>query len=475
MVSSPTEVDPEAPPVTATVARDGKRVARNSILNVAGVIIPAVIAVIATPVLLNNLGAQGFGIFSIQLAVLVLIGVNDFGVSRAVTLEAVARGGFESDAELKRVVWAGTHLIATVAMAVFIIGGLILMAAMLALPMSLDERISWGLLLPASAISLITLPARASLEVQERFAMANVIRIGGSSLLFAAPAIASFIDPTMTATSIAMLLSRLALSAAAIAATHGLLARPNWSDFVQSIRELLTGRASELHRKLIHRGGWLGAAGIASNLIGYVDRFALGILASATIIAHYVVAAELVTKMWLITGALTAAIMPRLAHYWQDEDAAKFKGIFLFLVGCMAAISLSAHMVFVFFGDQLMQLWLGDQYFPEMAEYLAILSVGIAVNAASLLNYLLLILSGREKVAANIQFVTLPLTILASLLAAYYSDATGVAWVFTARLTIDVFVIRMFVPKNLQSLKGGIPYSVILAWIAFVYAVYLVR
>ena len=450
------------------------RVARNSLLNILGVILPAVVALIATPIILANLGPKGFGVFSIQLAVLVLIGVNDFGVSRAVTLEAVARGGFQSASELAKVVWAGTHLITTVAISILIIGALILIAAVVALSMTADEWASWGLLLLASALSLVTLPARAALEVQERFAMLNAIRIVGSSLLFAAPTAAALIEPTMTASSIALLLSRIAVSAATVVATRRLLARPSCAEFSGAVLSVLTGRASELHKQLIQRGGWLGSAGIASSLIGYADRFALGIAASATMAANYVVASELVTKMWLVSGAMAAAFMPRLAHHWRDPDRTKFRRIFYLLFGTLLLISFASHVIFTFFGTWFMKAWLGNTFSNDMPQYLAILSIGISINLFCGPNYLILLLTRRERTAANVQFLTLPLTIIASLTAARLFGPTGVAWVFAIRLILDAFIIRILVAQNEVNDRLGISHASILLYTTALIFIYLI-
>ncbi|MAN13961.1 MAG: hypothetical protein CL945_04535 [Dinoroseobacter sp.] len=454
--------------------RDGRRAARNSALNLAGVVIPAALAIIATPVILNNLGPQGFGIFSLQLAVLVLIGVNDFGISRAMTLEAVAQGGFTSNAELRQVVWAGIHLITVVAVGVIVIGGSAMTIVTATTPMSMDQQISWALLIPAAAVSLVTLPARAALEVQERFALSNSLRTVGSSLLFAGPALATYIEPTMTATSLAMLGSRVGLSIASIVATRNLLERPDWKQFTHVLRGFVSLRASKLHWRLIRRAGWLGSAGITSMLIGYVDRFALGFLATATVIALYVVPAELVTKMWLVTGALTSAVMPRLAHYWRDDGGGQFGRLFNLLLYSQLALVLSAHVIFVFFGEHLLAIWLGSQYDQSMSELLAILSIGISVNTISSLNYIVLILHGKERLIAHVQFVALLLTVIASLIAGYYYQAAGVAWVFSGRLVVDAFVIRALVPSSGGKIRSGVHPSIMLIWLATVLGLYVV-
>jgi O-antigen/teichoic acid export membrane protein len=452
-----------------------RRIGQNSLLNISGVLIPASIAIVSTPILLRNLGPEAFGVFSLQLAVLILIGVNDFGVSRAVTLEAVARGGFSAPERLSRVVWAGIHIVTAIALLVVVASTVALFVSWLSFPLSLDHKISWGLLGPAAAISLVTLPLRAALEVQERFATANLLRIIGSSLLFAAPAMASFIEANTATTSLAMLFSRFALSVLAIISTRRIMAQSKPAHFLRIVFGFFAGNSTELHTTLLRRGGWLGSAGIASTLISYVDRFALGIFTAAVFVSHYVVASELVTKIWLVTGALTAAMTPRIAHYWNVKDEGGFSSLIFALLISHLTISLVSHICFVFFGDTIMRAWLGEQYDPSMAAFLAILSIGIAVNGISLSNYLTLVLCGRERELAGLQFIALPVTAIASFIAVKYWGAIGVAWVFTCRLIVDVFIVRALLRRTDWPGGGvGASFAGIALWVFLMGAIYAI-
>jgi len=444
----------------------------NSSINLFGIIVPAFFAILCIPILLENLGDKYFGIFSIQIAVLILIGITDFGIARAVILEAVAKGGFNSVSVLRQVVWAGTELIIIVAMAVMGIGGIVLTVAFFVLPMSVHEGMSWGLLLPAAAISLVAIPARAALEVEERFVTANIIRAGGSTLLFAAPAIVSFYFSSTTATTSAMLVSRVLVSGATLIASRKLFNdyRPRY--VCRAIQQILRNNASILHRNLIRRGGWLGGAGIASNLISYADRFALGASASAAATASYVVASELVTKMWLVTGAITAAVMPRLAYYWREQGDNKFNITINYIFLLQLLLAFSSHLIFVFFGHHLMKLWLNNEYKSEMSSYLSVLSIGISINILSGTNYIILLLHNKEKFVAKIQFMTLVFTLVFSYIAAKNFGAFGVAWVFSLRLLMDAIIIRLYIPQHKNSYNNGINPIIMALCIVAIFLIY---
>ena len=136
-------------------------------------------------------------------------------------------------------------------------------------------------------------------------------------------------------------------------------------------------------------------------------------------------------------------------------------------------ITLGAHCAFLFAGDAILQLWLGNQFSPPMAELLRILSLGIAFNALSQVTYLLLVIGRRERAAAIVQFISLPTTAVASLVAAHFFGALGVAWTFTLRLLIDSFLVKHIAARAEKDLRGGLPYSITLGWIAITVGLYL--
>ena len=451
-------IDPRGATLWARV-----RVVRNSALNLSGVLIPAAVAVASTPVLLTSLGAGGFGVLALQLAVLTIIGVNDFGISRAVVLEAVAKGGFSDSLALAEVTQSGLELLCFLAAAVLVLGGgaVGLLSRMDFIPS--DQRASWIFTVLSSAVSLFVLPLRASLEVQERFGLINLLRITGSSSLFLAPMLAALIWPNLAAIGIAIFASRCLLLLMSAAVT-----RPMWTSFslagvVRTARDAVKQSTSASHSRLLALAGWLGAAGFVSTLIGYADRFALGMAVDVAAVGNYTVVSELVTKIWLISGALVAAMTPRLAHAWAT-DALDLRREFAFLVGGLALVGSGGLFVLLIFGEQILTLWLGKGYRPEMLEPLRILALGISINIITTANFLLMTIGGRTRAAALVQIVALPISFAAYLGAAHLFGIVGVAWAFTGRLVLDAALIYYLTPRSPSGKRIAVDWWMQLAW-----------
>src|SRR3954463_9824331 len=66
-------------------AVSGRMLARNTVLNLAGLLIPLLIGVVVIPWIVRGLGLERFGLLSLCWVVLGYFGLFDLGLSRATT------------------------------------------------------------------------------------------------------------------------------------------------------------------------------------------------------------------------------------------------------------------------------------------------------------------------------------------------------------------------------------------------------
>lgn len=436
---------------------------RDPAANALGILIPALAALALTPFLLARLGSEAFGILSIQTAVLFLLGVNDFGVARAVMLEGIARGGAGRAGPRVAAVTRGLHLALALAALVLVAGGLLTGLA-LAGRANNDVLASSLLVIAAAAVSLPAMPLRASLEIDRRFVALNLIRGTAAALVFAAPALAILLaGPSLTACALALLASRLAMLAAFAMGARVPLGRALGRPFAAFRARLAQGwRLAPGHRALVRRGGWLGAAGTASMALGYVDRLLVGALAGPVAVASYAVASEMATKGWLVTGAFTAAEAPRMAAAFDAPRRSLPPAGARFLTIAMLAVGAAGLAVALIGGEALLRLWLGADYRPDMLPVLQLLTLGIAISAPGQVNFLLLQVAGHERASAMLQFAWLALTLAATALAVWWLGPVAAAGVYAARLAADALVVRGLLAR--AGVSGGVGAPLLIAW-----------
>lgn len=444
----------------------------NSAANLAGVLSAAAAAIAVTPILLRELGPAGFGIFSIQIGVLSILGINDLGISRAVVLRGIQRGGVRDTRRLANVVTKGITLSAVLALAVVLASPLALSIAYLFGAIGQDGILSWLLLASASAVAVVTLPLRAILEVQERFLVLNALRSISVASLFVGPAVVVLFWQTpwfVTAVILASRIIMLVLHAVVVLPVSRLV---RWRQLVPGVGHVLLAKRWERFAPLVHLAGWLGLAGIGSTAIGYVDRFVLGGVNGPAEVAVYTVPAEIATRFWLVTGAVVAAMTPQIAKAWHSKSGSDTARLFKLLAIMLGIVIFPIQILVNVGGEYALRVWLGENFEPRMVGILSVLTLGIVINTASTVNFVAYQVGGRQKAAGVLVLISLPVTFAAYFAAATFAGAEGVAWAFAARLLLDAFVFVAFMPEGPGSSKVGLSWRAVGAWASLALAIH---
>src|ERR1700693_1685271 len=83
----------------------GRLLARNTLLNLAGQTAPLMIAVVAIPLLVRNLGVDRFGLLTIGWALVGSFSLFDLGLGRAMTKLVAERTGRGEVSDVPALVW----------------------------------------------------------------------------------------------------------------------------------------------------------------------------------------------------------------------------------------------------------------------------------------------------------------------------------------------------------------------------------
>jgi O-antigen/teichoic acid export membrane protein len=175
------------------VASQGRLLARNTILNLLGQVVPALAAIVFLPYTLHGLGVARFGILSLAWVLLGYLGLFDLGLGRAtIRFVADALGRRQPDT-IPAVVWTSF----LIQLGSGVAGGAILAAATPLLipavikvpgPLVGEARAVVELLGLALPILVTTSGLRGVLEAHQRFDLVNVVRGLAGVMMFAIPA-----------------------------------------------------------------------------------------------------------------------------------------------------------------------------------------------------------------------------------------------------------------------------------------------
>lgn len=414
----------------------GSLVARNTLLNLLGQLLPLAVGVAAIPIIVPALGEERFGLLGLMWAVLGYFSVLDLGLGRATTkfvAQYLAQGDERS---LRRV---ATLAVASQT-AIGVLAGIALAAMVplvienvLHVPAALhgEARSSFLLLALSVPFVVLSLSLRAILEAIQRFDLVNFIRTPSSVAVFLAPAIAAPLGVRLPGILLLLLLVRVITCWVTWIAVRRTAPWFRW-ELAPSWHAL---------RPLLSYGGWVSVSNVVSPILTYLERFMLGSLAGLAAVAYYTAPYEGVTRLLIVPASLATALFPALSasgsHAWNGDARRLLAGSVRYLLLALAVpIAL-----FMTFPTELLQTWLGPAFAARSADVVRILSVGVLVNGLAHLPFVYLLGQGRPDVVARFHLVELFLYAVGAWWLVGSLGVTGAALAWTLRVTLDAALL----------------------------------
>lgn len=397
--------------------------------------IPLVVALAAIPALIAGYGTDRFGVLALIWAAVSYFGLFDLGMGRALT-QLVARGPSESaGGDRSATLWTALALMGVLG---GVGGGVLalltpwLVNDVLAMPEELRGETQSGFLLVAIFVPLLTIGQGLSgiLEGHLRFGIVNAVRIPlGAIALLGPVALLSFTDSLVPAVG-AMLVAR--IIGVALYLYYCLQTVPAMR------RSFRISRRSVL--PVLRFGSWMTISNAIGPLMVYFDRFVIGALASVTATAYYAAPYDLITRLWIVPGALSSVLFPAFAFASRaDPDRVPR----LYGSGLKCTIIFLSPLVFliVAFAGEILAFWLGADFADESARVLQILALGVLINSAAQISFALVQGFGRADLTAKFHLAEAPFYTVFLWWAVSNYGIEGAAAAWTLRATADAVLL----------------------------------
>jgi O-antigen/teichoic acid export membrane protein len=416
--------------------------ARNTVLNIAGQVVPLLLAVATIPYVVRGLGGERFGILAIAWLVLGYFALLDFGLGRAATkfiAECLGRCEFE---RLPGLFWTSLGL----QIGMGCCGGLILAVLtpvlagrILHVPAALGDEMRHILWILAVSLPVVlsTNGLRAVLEAAQRFDVVNYLRIPASILVYALPALGVRLGASLPQIVLSMVVARLVVSlihlACCLHILPGLACGPRWS------RSAL--------RLLLHYGGWVTVSNLVNPVLLYIDRFLIGSLLSLSLLGTYTVPFEAVTKLWIIPASLASTLFPAFSALTASADLSRvtrlYSRSFKYLLLLLGPVVL----LIVLFARDILTIWMGPAFALQTTIVLQILTCGVFLNCFAHIPFGLLQSHGRPDLAAKVLLIELPLYVPLAWFLVRHWGTPGAAAGWTVRVAVEALVFGVSVSK----------------------------
>jgi O-antigen/teichoic acid export membrane protein len=423
----------------------GRLLARNTIWNLLGQIVPMVVALVTIPIIIRGMGVERFGVLSLAWIVVGYFSLFDLGIGRALTKFVADKLGLNEEHVIPRLAWTSLLLMVILGIA----GALVTLALspwfvhrLLRIPQALQAETLSGFYLLATSIPIVTTTAglRGILEALQRFRIVNVIRIPMSIFSFVGPLLVLPFSNSLVPVVAALVAARLIGCGihvwACFRAFPALFRSPS-----------LDGSAIV---PLIRFGGWLTVSNVVGPLMFYVDRFLVGALLSVSAIAYYTAPVDMVLRLTLVPGAVVGVLFPAFATSLNQDPARAgvllSRGLkYVFLVVFPIVL------VIVTFAPEGLGLWLGPTFSLNGASVLRWVAAGVFVNSLATLPFVLIQSAGRPDITAWLAAAELPVYCGALWFLTKWLGIEGTAIAWAGRLAVEATLL-FFISERLVPL-----------------------
>ena len=413
----------------------GRLLARNTLWNLVGQGAPLVVAAVAIPLLIKEIGMDRFGVLSLAWMLIGYFGLIDLGVGRALTKLVADRLGTAEEREIPALVWTALALMLLLG----VVGGLVMVllspwlaerALKIHTALQAESLRTFYVLSLGIPVVVLTSGLRGILEAQQLFGVVNSIRIPMGAFTFAGPLLVLPFSHSLVPLVVVLLVGR--TIGGVVHLLVCLRAMP-------SLRENFSLRRA-LIPSVLSFGGWLTVSNIVSPVMQTMDRFLIAGLLSVTAVAYYSAPFDMVSRLSIFPAALAGVLFPAFAtSYVQDHNRMArllvrgVKFVFLLLFPIV--------LIIVTLAPEGLRFWLGETFAQHSATVLRWLAGGVFINCLALVPFTFIQGVGHPEITAKLHLVELPVYLAAAwwLIRIYGIEGAAIAW--SGRVTLDAIVL----------------------------------
>jgi O-antigen/teichoic acid export membrane protein len=425
---------------------DGRLLARNVGFNLVGHGVPLLAAVFAIPLLIAELGTERFGVLTLVWVLVGYFSLFDLGLGRALTQAVAERIGAGREDEIPGVAWTALLLMLLLgSVGALLLGRFVpwIVDEVLTIPAELAHETRSAFLLLAYSLPIIITTAgfRGVLEAKQCFGLVNAIRLPLGIFFFVGPLLVLPFSSSLVPIVAVTLAGRVAGWIAHAVCCFREIPR---------LRHVRFPKLDDVGR-LLRFGGWMTVSNVISPLMVYLDRFLIGALLSVAAVAYYVTPHEVVTKLWVLSGALTGVLFPAFAMSFAGN---RERMVLLLDRGLKIsfAVIFPFVLLLVALAHEGLEVWLGPVFAQHSAPVLQWLAVGVFITSISTIPFNAVQGAGRADLIAKLHLIELPLYLLLAwwLIGAYGIIGAAAAWGIRIAVDAVVFFVIMvrLVPES---------------------------
>lgn len=418
-------------------ATSSSGILRSSAWTLLSNIVPIVAGLVSIPLIISLLGTDRFGVLVIIWMFIGYLNLFDLGLSRGTTRFVTEYLERDDHDGILRVVWttqvAMIGIGMVVALALFAGAGFIAEEHLGAGP---ELQIEAGSSLRWLALSIpfviVSNGLRGVLQSYNDFKYLSLLATPFSIAMYLVPVLVALVTPNLVAVALALIVVRILNFFLLLKRTFG---------FTGNLFDNVAFSGPEFKR-IITYGGWISVSNIVSPLMRTLDRFFIASILGATAVAWYATPFEMVTKLWIVPGAIVTVLFPMFSRQIEEnvlesirilKNASSFIFIIVFPV-CLGGVTLAPEVI---------SLWIDAEFSANSFRVMQVLTIGVFINCVAYIYFAFVQGAGHPGKTAVLHMIELPLYCAALYLLTEPLGLIGVAWIWVIRVSLDAIVVFM--------------------------------
>lgn len=412
-----------------------QRVFKNGLISIAFQVFPVVLALVFIPLNIKYLGDSLWGLYSLSVALLFLFLYFNIGINPSINkkLSSILS---ENKKDLEyRLLSNGFYfnLLAAISLGVityFLSPILVHYSASDSDNYTKEAIQLFKLASIAGTLSLLISFFRNVYQAKQKFYIVSILRTIISSSIIVTPTVGFYMGLDITASFYIIIIVY-----ASVFITYFIIFLSEYS--FPSLKSF----DKPLLKELLLFGVWVTGYSLIHPVFIYLDRFFISNTLGLSEVSFYTTPYDLVSKMTLIAGSITAAFFPAISYWYANNELdnlkKSFNKTFKFLFWSLMPVCMIAYFVAPYF----LEFWINETYLIKSTNVFRILITGYFFSSLSLVFLTSIYGLGRPKLVFFLSLVQLPIYVSSLVLLVSHFGIEGAAWTFLIKALIDCFAL----------------------------------
>lgn len=162
----------------------------------------------------------------------------------------------------------------------------------------------------------------------------------------------------------------------------------------------------EVAKNLIKYSLQIFSGSFMGTITGQIDKLAIGMFLPVSYVSYYTVPKDVSLRVKEITGNIVTAVYPKFGELFGRENKEEIKDLFLRIIKIIAVLTTIIGVFVLCFSYDILKIWINEEFAKQSFRALQIFSMGAMINSVAVLSAFLFNAVNLAKYPATLNVFT---------------------------------------------------------------------